>query len=81
LSDVYRPFGAAITVVALETFDRMRQSTVFKTTLDSLERQISDYLAGDTSSGRDRRHFLAIKGIGIDGEAAKNGLMAQDRDL
>jgi hypothetical protein len=42
LSDGYRPFGAAITVVVLETFDRMRQGTVLKrrSTVSSVRSQI-----------------------------------------
>jgi len=55
--------GAVTATVIREPFDGMRGLLIVKTSLDALEHEIADHLAGDTAGGGVPGHHLAIAGI------------------
>jgi hypothetical protein len=61
--------SAVSAAVVREPFDRMRQDAIGKSTLHTLEHQISDHLAGDATGGGDLGHHLAITGVEREGDA------------
>ncbi len=71
--------SAIAATVVREPFDRMRQSAIGKSPLNTLEHQISDHLAGDVAGRRDPRHHLPIAGIERKGDA--NALAVPAGDL
>ena len=63
LSERDRLVSTVTAAVVREPFDRMRESAIGKSPLNTLEHQISDHLAGDAAGRRDPGHHLTITGV------------------
>ena len=67
------------TAVIREPLDGMRGLLIVKASLDALEQQVTDHLAGDAAGGSDPGHHLAI--TGVEGKGDTNALSVPAGDL
>jgi len=71
--------SAVTATVIREPLHRMRGLLIVKTSLDALEHQVTDHLAGDAAGGGVPGHHLAI--AGIEGKGDTNAMSVPAGDL